>query len=88
MEIKKIEEGNFVIVKYKRSENILFAAFFKRPLENRGQIAQLIKNHLKTRWGIVEVEYSEIRYTPFIVKEKDGFITEFEYLCKHFYEVF
>ena len=86
MVIKKIEGDRLILVSYKHNGNILFSAFFKNELEKRADVALLIINHFKELGHEISIEFSEKRYTPFIIK-KSGVIYELEYSCVPYYVV-
>jgi len=85
-DIEKIEGDNLIVVSYKHNGNILFSAFFKNELQKRADVANLIINHFKELGHEISIEFSEKRYTPFIIK-KSGEIYELEYFCVPHYVV-
>lgn len=86
MKIEKIKGDNLIIVKYKHSMSVLFAAYLNYEIEKRADIANLIVNHFKETGYEISIECSEKRYTPFIIK-LDGETHELIYSCVPYYIV-
>lgn len=87
MEIKQIERGSLISVRYKHNNDILFTAFFKNGVERRKDIADLIKSHLEKYDKNVTVQFSEERYTPFIVHYQNVEVRECIYSLETHYSV-
>ena len=68
MEIKKAKGDKMIAVKYSHNNSILFTAYLKNGIKKRADVAKLIVNYFKESGDDVEIEFSEERYTPFVVK--------------------
>lgn len=78
MKIKKAKYD--IVVVYSQNSSILFTAYLKKGIKKRADVANLIVNYFKESGDDVEIEFSEERYTPFVVKF-NGEIREIKFTC-------